>query len=502
MKTYGVCIETAYVPTECHPRSGLILAPMIHALLEPNPFQRTTNPALVVVYMQCATQSMIKMADAIFAREQNEWNLSRNIQHACFRMLDELVSDQFKVSNSPTLMEWNTSMSIMDMLDQLETMYNKPNAMTLFANNTLFRSTFSPNDAPKALFHCIEQCQEIAVLARDPYSGVQLINNAIRLLMQASIFSMKEFDDWEAVTPKTHPVLKTIIAAANTCRILLQQLRNTAGQMGYVPQTHNMYAALNDDNDATTATDGTTTTLNVVAMTTRSTLMGAQATAIPESIANAINQLSANQAALMTQISQIAAMSLAQRPQTPSFQTTHTSPIQQIAILAIQPFSGAATGGFQAGTLGGGERGGRNMRNGRSGRGTGCGGGCNKHTSFANYHQRQQEQRQQGQGRGAGGFFPKDRQGSSPRHCQAGSSYQQHPRSTLSSGLQITTCVIRAGLTSKTGTLLSRAQGNGASQTTKMLLPARTYRATLQQDEMHAPKVNTRTCSRDFDGVG
>jgi hypothetical protein len=195
-------------------------------------------------------------------------------------------------------------------------------------------------------------------------------------------------------------------------------------------------------------------------------------------------------------------MSIAQRPQTPSFQTTHTSPIQQIAILAIQPFSGAATGGFQAGTLGGGERGGRNMRNGRSGRGTGCGGGCNKHTSFANYHQRQQEQRQQGQGRGAGGFFPKDRQGSSPRHCQAGSSYQQHPRSTLSSGLQITTCVIRAGLTSKTGTLLSRAQGNGASQTTKMLLPARTYRATLQQDEMHAPKVNTRTCSRDFDGVG
>ena len=89
------------------------------------------------------------MANTIFTRAQNKWNLYRNIQRACFRMLDELVSDQFKVSNIPTLMGWIASMSIMNMLDQLETTYGKPNAMTLFANDTLFRSTFNPNDAPK-----------------------------------------------------------------------------------------------------------------------------------------------------------------------------------------------------------------------------------------------------------------------------------------------------------------------------------------------------------------
>jgi hypothetical protein len=111
---------------------------------------------------------------------------------------------------------------------------------------------------------------------------------------------MEEFDDWEAVTPKTLPALKTFIAAAYTCRILSQQLRNTAGQMGYALQTHNMYAALDDNDEATTATDGTTTTLNVAAMTTGSTLTGAHTTAIPESIENAINQLRANQTALMT----------------------------------------------------------------------------------------------------------------------------------------------------------------------------------------------------------
>ena len=59
--------------------------------------------------------------------------------------------------------------------------------------------------------------------------------------------------------------------------------------MGFVPQTHNMYAALDNDDDATTATGGTTTTLNAAAMTTGSTLTGAHTTAVPESIANAIN---------------------------------------------------------------------------------------------------------------------------------------------------------------------------------------------------------------------
>ena len=314
---------------------GLILAPIVYALLKPNPFQDSIDPGPVAVYIQFATQSMTKMADTIFTREQNEWNSYRNIQQAYFRMLDELVFDQFKVSSVLTLTGWNASMSITDMLDQLETTYGKPDAMTLFANDTLFRSVFSPNDAPKALFQCIEQCQEIAVLACKPYSNVQVINNAVRLLMQVIIFPMKKFDDWEAVTPKTYPTLKTFIAAAYTCRVLSQQLRNTAGQMGYAPQTHNMYAALDDDDDATTATDGTTTTLNMVAMTTESTLMGAHATAAPESIANAINQLSANQTALMTQISQIAAMSLKQRTQTPSFPTIQAPPIQQIPIPSI-----------------------------------------------------------------------------------------------------------------------------------------------------------------------
>ena len=97
----------------------------------------------------------------MFARVQNRNNSHENINPACFCMLDENVADQFKVSNIPTLTGWNTSMSIREMIDQLEGSYGKQDTTMLFANNTLFHSVFNPNEAPETLFYRIEQCQVI-----------------------------------------------------------------------------------------------------------------------------------------------------------------------------------------------------------------------------------------------------------------------------------------------------------------------------------------------------
>jgi hypothetical protein len=271
---------------------GLILLPMVYALLEPNPFLALVCLGNLVVYPQFALSAQIKTADAMVARAQNKWKSYKNIQCACFCMLDENVTNQFKVLNMPTLTGWNTSMSIREILNQLEGTYGKPDIVTLFANDKFFRSPFNLVDAPEALFYRIEQCQEIQILARDPYSDMQVINNAVHFMMQASIFPLKEFNNWEAITAKTYPALKTFIAAAYTRHILAQQLRNTARQQGYVPTSHNMYNMFaEEDNKDTTAT----TMTNIVALMTGSIIT----VTIPDSVANAINQLSTNQTALM-----------------------------------------------------------------------------------------------------------------------------------------------------------------------------------------------------------
>ncbi len=81
-------------------------------------------------------------------------------------MLDELVPNQYKVLNNPSLIRWNATMSIQFILNQFKDAYGKPLAVALFANNTLFKSKFSATNAPELLFYRIKQCQEIMTLGK------------------------------------------------------------------------------------------------------------------------------------------------------------------------------------------------------------------------------------------------------------------------------------------------------------------------------------------------
>jgi hypothetical protein len=201
----------------------------------------------------------------------------------------------------------------------------------LFGNDTLFRSPFPANEAPEMLFYRIKQCQEIQILAQDPYSPMQIINNAVRLLMQLGIFPLKELDTWDAITPKTFPALKTFIREAYTRRLMALQLRNTTGQQGYVPNNNqNMYNVLNEGYDTNSGTEGTVATqtapiTQTAAMTTGSALGNTYRATIPSETSNVINQLAANQTAIMTQM---AAMSFnpSPPPQTQAAANYHVSP--------------------------------------------------------------------------------------------------------------------------------------------------------------------------------
>ena len=253
------------------------------------------------------------------------------------------------------------------------------------------------------LFYRIEQCQEIQTLAQDPYSSTQIINNAVRLLVQSGIFPLKEFDTWDTIIPKTYPALKTFIHEAYTRRLTALQLRNTTGQQGYVPNINqNMYNALDDGYDTDSGTEGTVATQTVppitqtAAMTTGSTLGNTYAATIPSEISNAINQLAANQTAIMNQM---AAMSFS--PPAQAATNYVIPPIQHINVPTQQPFAGQANGGYNMG--GGGFNVGHRRGGGRGGRGRGGsrgGAGRGARTPFANHMRNTQA------GRGGGAMGP------------------------------------------------------------------------------------------------
>ena len=130
------------------------------------------------------------------------------------------------------------------------------------------------------LFNRIKQCQEIQILAQDPYTPKQIINNVVRLLQQSGIFPLKEFDTWDAITPKTYPTLKTFIHKAYTRCLTALQLQNTTGTQGYAPYNNqNLYNILYEGNESNSGTEGTVMTQNApTTQTAAMTTMGSMLT--------------------------------------------------------------------------------------------------------------------------------------------------------------------------------------------------------------------------------
>ena len=182
--------------------SGLVMSRPMYQMLSTSPFRLPTDPGPQAVYygarvpildaagnpvndatgnptyvpipaLDRATQASI---DANFLRERNYWLSYKNIKRACYNVLDETIDDAFKFSPDPNLTGWNPSMEINEIMEQMTTTYGRPTPTALLQNDTLFRSPYSPIDAPEVLFRRIEDCQEIMTLGDDPYTPMQLLN--------------------------------------------------------------------------------------------------------------------------------------------------------------------------------------------------------------------------------------------------------------------------------------------------------------------------------------
>jgi hypothetical protein len=176
-------LSQLYCPqSTIHRWAGLAVDPATYQLLKGTAFVVPINPGPPAVYPQWAAPTMVKMIDATFLHEKNYFLSYKNIQRACFRMFDTNIGAQFKVSNTPALMGWNSTMSILNILNQLQDLYGKPTMMTLFQNNIMFRNPMAPMDSPEMLFYRIEQCQEIQCIGKLPYSDEQIIANAVHIL--------------------------------------------------------------------------------------------------------------------------------------------------------------------------------------------------------------------------------------------------------------------------------------------------------------------------------
>jgi len=232
-------------------------------------------------------------------------------------------------------------MEIINIMEQMTTMYRLPMPTVLLQNDTLFCSPYSPIDAPDVLFCRIKDCQEIMTLGDDPYTPMQLLNNAIRLLLGCGLYQ-RDFEEWDRKTAadKIWINLKPFIQEAY--QRSLNTTSNTPGQHGYVQNAFAVLEESDDDKDADVATVIT----QMAALTTQSQLTAASTAATTSLVTAAIYQLNSNQHAMMQQMASYANANTAR-----NLPAAHNPPLTHFNIPTIGTFQpgGNVQGGRRPG---------------------------------------------------------------------------------------------------------------------------------------------------------
>jgi hypothetical protein len=174
--------------------AGAVMSPQMYALIDLTPFHlkvapKTNTPAYsvkmdaqggVIPYMREEKSTI----NAKFLRAKIYFETWKNIHHAVFDTLDMHVNDAFKVApaTTPPTTGWNGNMLPTNIFDQLQGTYGKPTPDAMNQNNLAFLAPYNPQEPPELLFKRCTDCQEIAILAKVPYTNEQMMMNVIDLL--------------------------------------------------------------------------------------------------------------------------------------------------------------------------------------------------------------------------------------------------------------------------------------------------------------------------------
>jgi hypothetical protein len=163
-----------------HGWKGLVMARELHALITPMPFCTPNDPGPSAIYIRALdpanlvpdpaplTRAEEATINTMFARQKHYFLSMRNIERACFTILDSPINNAFQVSNNSAIQGWHAGMSVMFILDQLSKLYGWPTPAMLKMNNTVFCSPFWLLTRLKSFFDASRNAQKQPSWAATP----------------------------------------------------------------------------------------------------------------------------------------------------------------------------------------------------------------------------------------------------------------------------------------------------------------------------------------------
>jgi hypothetical protein len=303
-----------------HRWKGMVMARELYSLLTNIPFHLPTNPGKAAVYVHAVvtgqpvdntplSRTEQALIDTLFNRHKHYFLLMQNIKHACFMALDASINNAFKVSNDQNVRGWHARMRVIDILNQLSSIYGQPTPSALKANDHIFRSPTSAANAPKVLFRRIEECAETALLGKNPYTDKQLITDTIHLLLTTGLY-FRAFEDWDQLTEPAKTWIELCRMIQEAFQRRLNATAPTAGHQGYAPDRpfqQNAFGALaandsDDDSANTVATQMAALTYQSQHTVTTATNLSQQMNQYMQTLAHQQNLLHQNQQQMMEQM--------------------------------------------------------------------------------------------------------------------------------------------------------------------------------------------------------
>ncbi len=113
-------------------------------------------------------------------------------------------------------------------------------------NDAAFCSPHAAADATEVLFCWIKDCAEIALLCCNPYTGCQLISNAIRLLLTTGLY-LWPFEEWDCLLPTAQTWIPLHAMIQESFQQHLNTMNPVAGHQGYamaLPYQQNAFGVL------------------------------------------------------------------------------------------------------------------------------------------------------------------------------------------------------------------------------------------------------------------
>jgi hypothetical protein len=86
-----------------HGWAGLLMHPTMYALIKMVPFQVPNNPGNIPTLPSFAAPAAIITAKHLFEKDKTYFTSYTNIYHVCFKMPNDNIANEFKMSPNPRL---------------------------------------------------------------------------------------------------------------------------------------------------------------------------------------------------------------------------------------------------------------------------------------------------------------------------------------------------------------------------------------------------------------